>query len=70
MKFKKDHRHIDVRECIWRARLRQSDVARLLEISPQQLNDWCTKRKKPSKIWGRMLKNLFVEHGVELAYLD
>jgi len=63
------HSDIDVRESIWRARLRQADVARLLEIKPQQLNYWCTGRHIPSKVWQRELERFFNRRGVEIAYL-
>jgi len=60
---------LNVRECIWRARLRPADVARGINVPRQQLYTWIIQKHHPSKLWRRELIEFFEKHGVEIAYL-
>ena len=68
--FGDDYRdkQIDFAECLWRARLRQADAARLLDCTKQQFNDWYSGKTYPKKHWERTLKRFFLDRGVKIAY--
>ena len=66
----KNEKQLDLRECLWRARLRQADASRLLNCTKQQFNDWVVGKCYPRKHWERTLKKFFLERGITLAYKD